>query len=297
MKTKLAVIGSDSFLSIDLVKTLLSDYQITGFSRNNNQKLDKHVVFDYPNTKIDLYLLLGFDHVIYCAGSGIQAGKGEDFVYELNTYLPIEIALFLNKHSFKGKYITFGSYAEIGNNSVDRTYTEDELLLSRLPVPNNYCVSKRLLSRFFDSANLSLQFFHLILPTIYGKGENPMRLIPYLVSSLASKQKPKLTGGHQKRQYIHSKDVATLLGELLQSNDAPAGIYNVPSYETQLVKDIIASIYLVMGADDSLSPDNLQRYDETMKYLELDFTKMKNQFSRWQPTTSILDSIKEYSAE
>ncbi|WP_051663872.1 NAD-dependent epimerase/dehydratase family protein [Dyadobacter crusticola] len=294
MRTEVAVIGSDSFLSIDLVKTLSAKYQITGFSRNNSQKLAEHVVFDYPKTKIDFDALLRFDHIIYCAGSGIQAGKGEDFVYELNTYLPLEIALFLNKHSFEGKYITFGSYAEIGNNTVDRAYTEDDLLMSRLPVPNNYCVSKRLLSRFFDSANFSTRFFHLILPTIYGKGENSMRLVPYLVSSLTNKQKPKLTGGHQKRQYIHSKDVASLLDALLQSDDVPAGIYNVPSYETQFVKDIIVSIYAALGADESLSPDSLQRYDETMKYLELDFTKMKNQFPWWKPTISILDSIEEY---
>ncbi|CAG5069890.1 hypothetical protein DYBT9623_02627 [Dyadobacter sp. CECT 9623] len=294
MRNKVAVIGSDSFLSIDLVKSLLPEYDITGFSRNNNQQLGEHIVFAFPDRKIDLQSLLSFDHIVYCAGSGIQAGKGEDYLYELNTYLPIEIALFLNKHNFEGKYITFGSYAEIGNNSEDRSYTEDDLLLSKLPVPNNYCVSKRLLSRFFDSANLSIRFFHLILPTIYGKGENSMRLIPYLVSSLTSKQRPKLTGGHQKRQYIHSKDIASLLKALLQSVNVPAGIYNVPSYETRFVKDIVASIYSALSADESLAPESLQRYDETMKYLELDFTKMKNQFPAWQPTISILDSIEEY---
>jgi nucleoside-diphosphate-sugar epimerase len=294
MRNKVAIIGSDSFLSRYVIENLSPDHQIVGYSRNNHYQLTEHVPFDFPNQNIAFEKLLEFDSIIYCAGSGIQAGRGEDFVYELNTYLPLNLALFLEKHHYEGKYITFGSYAEIGNNKLEKAFNESELVSSDLSVPNNYCVSKRLLSRFFDSASLKINFYHLILPTIYGLGENPSRLLPYLIKSLTIKQKPKLTGGYQTRQYIHAKDVAVLLRNILYSETMDKGIYNVPSYETRLVKDIITSVYAALHADESLTPDSLQRYDESMRYLELDSTKIKSQFPSWQPEISILNSIEEY---
>ncbi|MCE7058638.1 NAD(P)-dependent oxidoreductase [Dyadobacter sp. CY343] len=294
MPDKIAIIGSDSFLATYLVKDLSADHELVGYSRHNHNRLQNHVSFDYPKQKLDLDQLLDFNTVIYCAGSGIQAGQGEAHVYELNTYLPLEIALFLNTHAFKGTYITFGSYAEIGNNGVQKAYNEQDVLTSTLPVPNNYCVSKRMLSRFFNSANLNIRYLHLILPTIYGKGENPNRLIPYLVNALINKEVPKLTSGYQTRQYIHMKDVAALLRLLITSLEASSGIYNVPCYETRLVRDIIETIYKELDAGNSITPASLQRYDETMKYLELDSEKIRSQFPDWKPAISIVDSIGEY---
>lgn len=295
MQNNIAIIGSDSFLARYLIENLAPDHKIVGYSRSNHSQLRQHVPFDYPGNDIDFEKLLAFDAIIYCSGSGIQAGRADDFVFELNTYLPINLALYLNKHDYQGKYLTFGSYAEIGNNQEEKAFSESELLTSLLAAPNNYCVSKRLLSRFFQSANLKIKHFHLILPTIYGNGENPNRLIPYLINCLKTEQKPKLTGGHQTRQYIHAKDAAALFRELLASENAPSGIYNVPCYETRLVKDIITSIYSAMQIVQSEKPDGLQRYDESMKYLALDASKLTAQFPEWQPVISILDSIEEYN--
>jgi nucleoside-diphosphate-sugar epimerase len=294
MQNNIAIIGSDSFLAQYLIQNLSPDHTIVGYSRNNNSQLSQHVPFDYPGTNVDFEKLLAFDAIIYCAGSGIQAGRSDDFVYELNTFLPLNLALYLNEHSYSGKLITFGSYAEIGNNLDEKAFTEAELLTSLLAAPNNYCVSKRLLSRFFHSASLKIKYFHLILPTIYGSGENPNRLIPYLVNCLRSDQKPKLTSGHQTRQYIHTKDAAALLREVLMSQNAPSGIYNVPCYETRLVKDIVAEIYEAMHVEQLEKPDGLQRYDESMKFLKLDSTKIQAQFPGWKPEISILNSIKDY---
>ncbi|WP_353721886.1 NAD(P)-dependent oxidoreductase [Dyadobacter sp. 676] len=295
MHRKTAVIGSESFLARYVVAKLQSSHSVCGYSRSNHSGIPVHVPFDYPSVKLDFPALLDFDNIVYCAGSGIQANKSDDFVFELNTYLPIELANFLKKNGFQGKLVTFGSYAEIGNNSEEKHFTEQEIVASLLSSPNDYGISKRLLTRFFQSARLDFGFYHLILPTIYGPGENPKRLLPYLVHSIARGETPVLTSGNQTRQYVHVRDVADLISLFLDS-DAPSGIYNVPCVETMLVKDIVSLVYETMNATRPREEERLKRYDESMKFLALDPTKTRNIFPEWRPRIAINESLQEYNA-
>ena len=50
-------------------------------------------------------------------------------------------------------------------------------------VPNDYCISKRLLTRYINSSSQSFKHIHLILPTIYGEREGKHR---FQLSSKAS---------------------------------------------------------------------------------------------------------------
>ncbi|MCF2489296.1 NAD(P)-dependent oxidoreductase [Dyadobacter sp. CY347] len=288
-----AIIGSSSFLAQYLIKELGSENHITGYGRNNIAGLKNHILFDMPSTNLDLESLVRFDHIIYCAGSGIQSGKEEKFVFDLNAFLPIQIALKLEALSYKGTFTTFGSYFEIGDNAKQIAFSENGLLSSMQRAPNAYVVSKRLLSRFFQSANLNIKFYHLILPTVYGKGENTNRLVPYLLNSLLKDETPKLTSGTQTRQYVHARDVAVIVSKLINSQ-AKSGIYNVPCCETIQVKDIVATIYRALDRQHAPNVSSLDRYDESMKYLALDSSKLMMAIPGSEPKISIVDSVQEY---
>lgn len=295
MPARIAIVGSNSFIARRLIAHLRKrPCHITGFSRRNDGLLDAHGAFDYPQVPVDFEKLLGFDHVLYCAGSGVQAGVSQDGAYGMNVFLPVEMALFLSERKFAGKLVTFGSYFEIGHNHAARSFLEEELVASTRSVPNAYCVSKRMLTRFWHDARLTLDFYHLILPTIYGRGENGNRLIPYLVGALSAGKEPALTSGGQTRQYLHADDLARLLELILLGGCLQPGLYNVPGHETLQISELVMAVYEKMGVAGPPRRNRVHRADEAMHYLALDGTRLREALPQWEPRTPVSCGIEEY---
>jgi nucleoside-diphosphate-sugar epimerase len=294
MKNKVAVIGSTSFLAKYLIQYNKNTFDFSGFSRTNTSGEIEHFIFDYPSMDIDYSKLLAFDAIVVCAARGLKNDSKVIDIYNLNTFFPIKLATYLNENEFRGKLITFGSYFEIGNNSVQKLFKEEEVLNSTFEVPNNYCVSKRILSSYFKSVRLNFQHFHLILPTIYGVGEDHKRLIPYVINSLKNNEKPKLTSGKQVREYVHAKDIADLISLLLQENNFQPGIYNVPGNEILPIKDLVSVILKEFDLTNEAIQISKERYDESMLYLSLNAAKLKAMIPNWHPSISISTSIKDY---
>jgi nucleoside-diphosphate-sugar epimerase len=296
---KIAIIGSNSFLAKYIIREL-SRHNIGptlyGTVSSREFPLLKYMPFKFPNQPINYSDLLGYDAVIYTAGAGIQANLKEtpEMIYELNSFIPIRLATVLSTNNFKGKLITFGSYFEIGSEINERYYSENEVVASLKSVPNHYCVSKRILSRFFFNLQ-NLNFYHLILPNIYGKGENSQRLIPYLIRALTNNEQLKLTNGEQVRQYIHASDVANAIFDITCEN-YPKGIYNLCRREAIQIKELVKRIFDVFDQKAKLNALMLgsdTRKDTEMPYLLLDNTKALYTF-KYQPEISIEEGIKTY---
>jgi nucleoside-diphosphate-sugar epimerase len=295
MNNKVAIIGSNSFAAQYIIKALKSDFVITGFSRSTNSLNEfSHVIFDYPKTSLDYSQLLSFDHIIYTAGAGIQSNKSDTVsdIYELNTFLPIRIFNFLNQNNYQGTFITFGSYSEIGKEFDQTAYDEPLITSTQQRIHNDYGNSKRLLTRFFSNVSSPMKYFHLILPTIYGFGENPKRLIPYVITCLRNGEPVQLTNGHQIRQYLHCRDLAMLIHTILVKY-LPAGIYNVTSKEEISVREVVDKIVNALKIKADLQYGVAKRADESLPNLIMNTNKLKN-LNVWNPSTSIEDSIVDY---
>jgi nucleoside-diphosphate-sugar epimerase len=296
MNNKIAIIGSNSFAAQYIIKALKNDYTVTGYSRTDNNSKEKisHVIFDYPKVNLDYSQLLSFDHIIYTAGAGIQSNKADSIsdIYELNSFLPIRLFNFLNQNNFQGKFITFGSYSEIGQEFNQIAYDELGIITTPQKIHNDYGNSKRILTRFFSNVNSPMNYFHLILPTIYGFGENPKRLIPYVVRCLRNGEPVQLTNGHQIRQYLHCKDLSLLI-ETILSNHLPTGIYNVICKEEISVREVVNKIINTLQIEPNLEYGTAKRADESLPNLIMNTNKLKN-LNVWNPSTSIEDSIADY---
>lgn len=296
-----AIIGSNSFLAQYIIRELAGNNinaVLYGSSPSEEFPSLNFEVFNFPEHEIDYTGLLDFDSIIYTAGAGIQANRNEtpEIIYELNSFTPIRLANTLSANSYKGKLLTFGSYFEIGNEINEKYYSENEIVTCLNEVPNHYCTSKRLLSRYLSSFLPVLNFYHLILPNIYGKGENTQRLIPYLLHAIANNEPIKLTSGEQVRQYIHAADIAKSVLDIINEN-YPNGFYNLCRSEAIQIKSLVKKIIAVAGKTDILSELNLfgtkDRSDTAMPYLLLNNTKAVNTF-RYQPQISIEEGIKTY---
>ncbi len=298
-KKKVALIGSTSFLVSNLAPFLKSDeYLLSFFGRKPNADFPnaEFHLFDYPQAPLNFEMLLQKDIIVFASSLGVQHGQNDpaDHIYDVNAFLPSKLLLYLENNNFKGGIFTFGSYAEIGKNALENTsFSEEELLNSTFPVANAYAGSKRVLSHFIHNNSFSFPYYHLILPTIYGPGENKNRLIPYLINGIKNNKEMSLTQGEQIRQYIYIEELSKLIIEIIKTLPA-SGIYNVFAAETLKIKEVIEKIFSRLNGNKNLIQPNTTREDVAMKSLILNASKLEKIIS-FKPSVLIEDSIEKYN--
>ena len=277
---KISILGTNGFLS-----TAIARYaNVAGWSLDM-YGLSEPVGHNYNNFyKVNLMdaelkcsSLLDSDMIIYAIGAGIQANLKEGFnlIYNLNVTAPVTICNKLKELEYKGIFVTFGSVFEMGETKEERLFTEEDVLTSLCPAPNDYTVSKRMLSKFVASYKHDFKHWHFYIPTIYGAGENPKRLIPYVINAISNSDELHFTAGDQTRQYVHVSEIPRMLALAFEKN-LPSGLYNIEGKETITVKEIVTMIHQAMGKE---VPDgcfgSVQRADVGMKYLALDGKKLR----------------------
>jgi nucleoside-diphosphate-sugar epimerase len=191
--------------------------------------------------------------------------------------------------------VTFGSCFEIGNNNDNTLFSENDLVSSMLEVPNDYCVSKRLLTRYVVSDhNNSFKHLHIVLPTIYGEKEATHRLIPYAVSCIKNNKPMQFTKGVQIRQYLYAGDIPAIIFDLVSLGKE--GVFNISGAETYSVRQIVEMIYDFYGLECTEELfGKAERADLGMLNLQLDDSLLKS-VSPEVNYTSFYDSLKYYDS-
>jgi nucleoside-diphosphate-sugar epimerase len=294
---KISIIGTNGLLAGEIASFCnKGNIKIDAYGRREPSRyfFEEFNQVDLMNDKINIDKISKNDLIIYASGAGIQSNKNDtvESIYNLNAYIPINICNELNQAEFKGTFITFGSYFEIGNNSDSILFTENDVINSMLGQQSNYGISKRLLTKYAASAHLSFKYLHLILPTIYGENEAPHRLIPYTVAALKKKMPVQYTNGEQLRQYLYAGDVPNIIYRLL-SLDAE-GIYNLSGVETYSIRNIVELIHQFYNTDLSNQVfGEANRTDVIMKNLQLDGKILKSIMPDFK-YTKFLDTLKLY---
>ena len=295
---KISILGCNGFLSTAIAKYANQKgwtLDMYGLDEPQGHKYDKFVQCNLMDVELDCSPLLDSDIVVYAIGAGIQANLKEGFnlIYNLNVTAPVTICNKLKELDFKGVFVTFGSVFEMGETKEEKFFTEEDVLMSTAPAPSDYVVSKRMLTRFVTSYKHDFTHWHFIIPTIYGAGENPKRLIPYVVNAIRKNEELHFTAGNQTRQYIHVDEVSRMLAMAFEKK-LPSDLYNIQGAETITVKEIVTKIHHAMGRE---VPDgcfgDIQRADVGMKYLALDGTKLHEAIG-FEACVKIVDVIESY---
>lgn len=291
---KVAIIGSNGLLSTEICAFAAAHGHVVtvyGMDEPRSAAFDRFVAIDLLSEKIDIADMAGHDVIFYAAGAGIQSNLKEDWpvVYALNTMLPIDMAKTLQQNGFAGTFVTFGSCFEIGSNSSEHRFTERELACSDRAVPSEYCISKRLLTRFVCSNTPLFAHLHLILPTIYGPTEAPHRLIPYTLSMITRGETPQFTSGAQVRQYLYIGDAVAAAFALIGKRGQ--GMYNIAGRQRFTVRELVEALYRIKGVG---LPEGVfgtaQRSDVSMENLQLDDEKLTAELPdfRYTPFTEVV---------
>ncbi|MCM0324009.1 NAD(P)-dependent oxidoreductase [Bacteroides fragilis] len=295
---RVTILGTNGFLSTSIASYCNEKrYHLDLYGLNEPIECGYNEFFkiDFINEDIDYAQICQSDIIIYAVGAGIQSNlkEGNDLIYRLNVTVPVNICNALKQSNYKGCFVTFGSVFEVGEAKEPHFFTEEEILTSTSAAPNDYTVSKRMLTRFVYSYKHEFTHWHFFIPTIYGEKENPLRLIPYVISAIRKGDSLHFTVGDQVRQYIHVSEVPRLI-DLAYQKRLPGGLYNVQGLETMTVKDIVITIHHTLGKEVSTdSFGKIERADIGMKYLALDGTKLKNIIG-FEPHIRLVDVINNY---
>ena len=295
---KISILGTNGFLSTAIAKYADEagwDMDMYGLDEPRSHKYDNFYKVNLMDTALDCSGLLASEIIIYAIGAGIQSNlkEGNDLIYNLNVTVPVRICNALKAAGYQGKFITFGSIFEMGETTEERFFTEEDIQTSLAAAPNDYTVSKRMLTRFISSYKHEFTHWHFIIPTIYGESENPKRLIPYTINAIKNEKELNFTAGDQTRQYIHVSEVPRMIG-MAYEKDIPSGIYNIQGKETITVKEIVTLIHKVLGKQVAEGCfGSAQRADVGMKYLALDGRKLKS-LTGFEATVRLEEVIKHY---
>lgn len=278
---KISILGTNGFLSTAIARyanVVGWSLDMYGLSEPVGHNYNNFYKVNLMDAELDCSSLLDSDMIIYAIGAGIQANLKEGFnlIYNLNVTAPVTICNKLKELEYKGIFVTFGSVFEMGETKEERFFTEEDVLTSLCPAPNDYTVSKRMLSKFVASYKHDFKHWHFYIPTIYGAGENPKRLIPYVINAIRNSDELHFTAGDQTRQYVHVSEIPRMLALAFEKN-LPSGLYNIEGKETITVKEIVTMIHQAMGKEvPNGCFGSVQRADVGMKYLALDGKKLRD---------------------
>ena len=295
---KYSILGTNGFLSTAIARYCNNkgyELDMYGLDKPTEHKYDNFYKVNLMDTDLDCSKLLSSDVVIYAIGAGIQSNLKENYnlIYNLNVTAPVLICNKLKELDYKGRFITFGSVFEIGETKEKRFFTETDILTSTCPAPNDYTVSKRMLSKFVVSYKHNFTHWHFYIPTIYGEGENPQRLIPYTIHDIRNGEELHFTSGDQIRQYIYVHEVPRMIDLAIEQN-LPSGLYNIEGKETMSVKEIVTKIHHAMGKEVPIGCfGSARRIDTGMKYLALDGKKLHD-LTGFTASARIEDVIDRY---
>lgn len=303
---KIAIIGANGMLSVALTKQFMAEgHRVDVFG------LDAPLGYDCTNfypcnllnkDGLDYDILMQSDMIIYASGAGVQAALStpSSLMYALNVNAPIEITLQLKMREYKGIYVSFGSYMEIGLNDEDgRAFTEEEVICSSLPVTNDYALSKRLYGRYMRDFSADFTFYHFILPNMFSEDDlKPgTRLVPYTLQYLQdynagkNPQTPSFSAGLQTRQFITLEEMILTVDKAI-CKKIPSGIYNIGGGEFLSIRNLIErlfEIYEVPCKDEFFGQE--VRRDGDIKSLCIDGIKLMNELG-YLPNSKIEDIFK-----
>lgn len=295
---KISILGTNGFLSTAIAQYANDaewNLDMYGLDEPTAHKFDNFYKVNLMDAELDCTSLLTSDIIVYAIGAGIQSNlkEGNDLIYNLNITVPVRLCNALKAAGYQGKFITFGSIFEMGETTEERFFTEEDIQTSLAVAPNDYTVSKRMLTRFISSYKHEFTHWHFIIPTIYGESENPKRLIPYTINAIKNGEELHFTAGDQTRQYIHVSEVPRII-DMAYKKNIPSGIYNIQGKETITVKEIVTLIHKVLGKQVAEGCfGSAQRADVGMKYLALDGSKLKSAIN-FVATIRLEDIIKKY---
>ena len=191
------------------------------------------------------------------------------------------------------RFVHSGSCSEYGHPEKEGTLIAETHRLQ----PKTLYGAAKVASVFCGSAlaySLGIPFVTLRLFGVYGTGERPQRLIPYIISRLLHDEPVDLTGGEQVRDLLFEDDaISAFLAAAISEGIESGEVYNVCSSQPTRIREVGEIV-----ADVTNKPRDLlhwgarpYRAGEPM-WLVGDNRRFRSATNDWSPTIDLHEGVR-----
>ena len=257
MKPIVLITGATGFIGRNLIESFLKDerYSLVALASQTDFKgqvlLNKYKIPWITSDNFDSFTG-NIDYCIHLASYGVAYGDRDlDTMIDVNIGLSEKVMRFVSHHSCK-LFINTGSCFEYGTGITNRLITEEDMLNPDDIYAATKVACEDILKVY--SNLLGIKMITIRPFSIYGKYENPQRIMPLVFHSGLTDTPLFLTKGEQIRDYLNVQDVAESIHSLvvdekgLQNHE----IINICSGQPISLKDFITEIIKACSFDYSL---------------------------------------------
>ena len=229
--------------------------------------------------------------VYHLAWVGGNSGRHQNDLTQIEDNVPAATAL-LRKAAEAGaqRWIGCGSAAEYG--LVDGPVSETDF-----PQPHTlYGISKYALclSTAKMCSLLGLDYLWARPFAVYGPQDNPRGLIPFVIRALLRGERPSLTAGEQRWDYLYVEDAVQALACLATAPGA--GICNVASGQADSLRRLVERIRDLIDPALPLGFGEIAYSPDQLMSLQADISKLKR-LTSWSPQVSLEDGLRRVIEE
>ena len=139
---------------------------------------------------------------------------------------------------------------------------------------------------------LGIPLVTLRLFGVYGLGEDPDRLVPYIIGKLRSGEKVDLTAGEQVRDLLYIEDVIDAFQAALEIPDVrQSDVYNICSGRPVRIRDIAVSVARAMNQPEKMLLLGKRPYRQDEPMWLVGDNRLFKSVTGWKPTIDLQEGI------
>ncbi len=139
-------------------------------------------------------------------------------------------------------------------------------------------------------AMTGMRFLWLRLLATYGPMDDPRHLLPAVIAQLLAGERPALTPGEQRWDYLYIDDAVDAIARLALDTDAQ-GVFNLGSGEAPTVRAIVEQARDLIDLMLPLGFGDVPYRPDQVMQLQADLTKLKAA-TGWQPQVTLADGLR-----
>jgi nucleoside-diphosphate-sugar epimerase len=227
------------------------------------------------------------DTVFHLAWHGV-GGAARDDAAQIDRNLMATVALArLAAEAGARTWVGLGSQAEYGPypHAIDE---RAEARPTTLYGAAKLCAG--LLARQVSEA-ASMRFIWLRLFSSYGPLDNPEWMIPYLIRSLLRRERPALTAGEQRWDFLYVDDAAEAIVAVARC-PAAAGFFNLGSGEAPPLRSTVERVRDAIDPQLPLGFGEVPYRSDQVMHLQADIRRLQS-VTGWRPQTDLSVGIGE----
>ncbi len=230
--------------------------------------------------------------VFHLAWGGITAGE-RDGIGQMRNVTQTLLLLEAAQNCGCGCFVGVGSQAEYGNGGAEGVSWNRLIEEGRMDDFSAYGLAKLccglLVQKFCEASEMRGAWLRLL--ATYGPQDDPRHLLPFVVEQLLRGEKPALTGGEQRWDYLFVEDAASAIVATATTPSAH-GVFDLGSGRAPQIRELVECARDIIDPELPLGLGELPYRAGQLMFLQADLTRLQKQID-WAPDTDLQNGLRQ----